>query len=110
VKSKDYLVKTKRSAVSFNTPAVWDCHGWKLGEYLALGKAIISTPLSNKMPIPMVHGVNIHFANSDEDISNAVVKIFQDDSYRRELELGSRDYFERYISPRAVIERLISKG
>ena len=46
----EWLDKTKRSSVVFNTPAFWDCHGWKLGEYLALGKAIISTPLSNDLP------------------------------------------------------------
>ena len=41
----EWLQKTKRSALVFNTPAFWDCHGWKLGEYLALGKAIISSLL-----------------------------------------------------------------
>ena len=42
----DWIEKTKRSALVFNTPAFWDCHGWKLGEYLALGKCIVSTKLS----------------------------------------------------------------
>ena len=31
-----WIEKTKRSALVFNTPAFWDCHGWKIGEYLAL--------------------------------------------------------------------------
>ena len=31
----DWIEKTKRSALVFNTPAFWNCHGWKLGEYLA---------------------------------------------------------------------------
>lgn len=102
-----YLDKLKKSGVSFNTPAVWDCHGWKLGEYFALGKAIISTPLSNQMPFPLIHGENIHFVNNEEEICDAVKKILEDDSYRRKLELGARDYYDCNISPRAVIERLI---
>lgn len=47
---KDYINKIKRSRLVFNTPAVFSCHGWKLAEFCALGKAIISTPLSRKMP------------------------------------------------------------
>lgn len=50
VRHADYLDRTRRSAVVFNTPAVHDCLGWKLGEFLALGKAIVSTPLGREMP------------------------------------------------------------
>ena len=56
----EWMHKTKMSEVVFNTPAFWECHGWKLGEYLALGKAIISTPLSNDLPYPLEHGKNIY--------------------------------------------------
>ena len=49
---KSYLQKTKESMLVFNTPAFWDCHGWKLGEYMALGKCIVSTSLSNSLPPP----------------------------------------------------------
>ena len=42
---REYMDKTKQSMLAFSTPAVHDCFGWILGEYLALGKAIISTPI-----------------------------------------------------------------
>jgi hypothetical protein len=37
-----YIEKTRRSAVVFNTPSYKWCHSWKLGEFLAMGKAIVS--------------------------------------------------------------------
>ena len=40
---QEYINETKRSFVVFNTPSVAGCHGWKLPEYLCMGKAIIST-------------------------------------------------------------------
>src|SRR5690606_3774795 len=52
----EWLGKTQRSAAVFNCPAVHDCHGWKLGEFLALGKAIITLPLSRSLPVPLEHG------------------------------------------------------
>ena len=41
----EYIKKTKESVLVFNTPSVCECHGWKLAEYLCMGKAIISTLL-----------------------------------------------------------------
>ena len=105
----DYIKKTKESAFVFNTPSVCECHGWKLAEYLCMGKAIISTPLKREMPEELVHGKNIHFVASIDEIYDAVVKINSDDVYRRKLEQGARAYYEEWLSPQAVIKRLFEK-
>lgn len=100
-----WLQKTQQSSFVFNTPAFWDCHGWKLGEYLALGKAIISTPLSNDLPAPLTHGVNIHFVEDDmESIKAAIVYLTEHSDYRAQLERGSRAYWEAYGTPEKSLE------
>ena len=105
---KEWLKKTKESAVAFNTPAFWNCHGWKLGEYLAMGKAIISTELSNDLPEPLKHGVNIHFVeNTSQAMSEAVEFIVSHPEYRKTLESGARAYWEKYGTPEASL-RLMS--
>lgn len=103
----DYIKKIKESILVFNTPSVCECHGWKLAEYLCMGKAIISTPLTRELPEDLVHGENIHFVQRIEDIYNAVVKIKTDDTYRRKLECGARAYYEKWLAPEIVIKRLI---
>ena len=105
----DYIRKTKESVVVFNTPSVCECHGWKLAEYLCMGKAIISTPLTREMPSPLEHGKHVHFVNSVEEIYDAVVKINSDEDYRRRLEEGARKYYEDWIAPEVVIQRLLEK-
>jgi glycosyltransferase involved in cell wall biosynthesis len=106
--SNKYIEKTKQSFLVFNTPAFWNCHGWKLGEYLALGKAIISTPLSNDLPAYLEHGKNIHFlsGNSIEEIREAILKIHNDKGYKEKLEIGAHEYWEKYGTPRRTIELL----
>lgn len=100
----NWLEKTKRSAFVFNTPAFWNCHGWKLGEFLALGKCIISTPLSNDLPHPLEHGVNIHFVEENEQsIREAVEYILAHPDYRHKLERGARDYWEKWGTPLASL-------
>lgn len=100
-----WLQKTKESAVVFNTPAFWDCHGWKLGEYLALGKAIISTPLFNDLPAPLTHGLNIHFVENDiGSIKEAIHYIISHPSYKAHLEQGAKDYWDKYGAPEKSLE------
>ena len=103
----EWMEKTKRSALAFNTPAFWDCHGWKLGEYLALGKCIVSTALSNDLPAPLEHGKNIHFIeNSPEAMREAVKYIIGHPDYKVMLEKGARDYWEKYGTQQASLKLL----
>ncbi|MGA2506071.1 MAG: glycosyltransferase [Chitinispirillaceae bacterium] len=104
---EQYLEKTKLSAVVYNTPAVGNCHGWKLGEYLAMGKAIISTPLSNRLPEKLIHGKNIHIVSNKDEIQEAVDLLLKNDGYRKSLEQGAKAYYEKHVSPEKVIEHIV---
>ncbi|GIV76555.1 MAG: hypothetical protein KatS3mg050_0949 [Litorilinea sp.] len=104
---REYIQKVKRSAVVFNCPAVHHCLGWKLGEFLALGKAIVSIPLKRKMPAPLVHGTHIHYVeDSIEAIRDAIQTIIHDEEYRRHLEINARRYYLEHLAPEKVIGKL----
>lgn len=104
----DYIQKTKESVLVFNTPSVLGCLGWKLGEYLCMGKAIISTPLNRVMPGDgLVHGKNVHFVKTEEEIYDAIVKITTDKAYRQRLERGAREYYEKWLAPEIVVKRIL---
>jgi glycosyltransferase involved in cell wall biosynthesis len=106
---REYLDKTRRSLAVFNTPAVGGCLGWKLGEFLALGKAIISTPLNRVLPAPLVHGDHIHYVEPTRAaITDAVEQIRRDDAYRRRLEQRAREYYVEYLAPAAVMSRIVA--
>jgi len=102
----EYINKLQRSIFAFNTPAVWNCHGWKLGEFLCMGKAIISTPLSNDLPAPLIHGESIHIVNNQQDLIDAIQLLNENDSYRMKLEKNAREYYDTYVSPEASIRLL----
>ena len=106
----EYVEKINRSACVFNTPAVFSCHGWKLGEYLALGKAIISTPLKNELPKPLEHGINVHFVSGEEsEMIDVIKRICLDNDYRRKLETGAYQYWRDYGHPKNAINNLFER-
>ncbi len=105
---RSYLRATRGSAFVFNTPAVLGCHGWKLAEYLALGKAIISTPLTNEMPAPFEAGTHYHPADPTPASIGAAIDALADQDYRRHLEHHARRYYLDHLAPEVVIRRLVS--
>ena len=106
---REWLKRTQRSAVVFNNAAVHGCLGWKLGEFLALGKAIISLPLTRRVPGELRHGEQLHFVADEQDaMQAAVARLLRDSAYRSRLELGARAYYREYLSPERVVSRLVS--
>ncbi len=103
----DYLSKTKNSTFVFNTPAVLSCHGWKLAEFLALGKAIISTPHKNVMPELLDDNIHMVYAENSEDIEEKIKILLADSDFKRKLEINARNYFEKNLEPKVVINRLL---
>lgn len=104
---EEYVRRTSLSAIVFNNPAVHGCLGWKLGEFMALGKAIISLPLRRVMPAPVIHGEHIHFVDGSQGSIGAAIELLLGDAeYRNHLEAGSRRYFEDVFSPQMMWQRV----
>ena len=104
---KVYLKKIINSNFVFNTPAVKSCHGWKLAEYLCLGKAVISTPLSRNLPKELENRKDIFFTNGEEkDVTEKVNEIVMNIPLKQQLESNAKAYFGTYLAPKQVILRL----
>jgi len=108
IPNSEYLKNTKKSIFVFNTPAVWNCHGWKLGEFLCMGKAIISTPLFNELPEQLEHKKNIYLINNEEDINSAIHILLKDEQLRQNLRKNARIYYKRFVAPKKVIEHIVN--
>lgn len=106
---KDYLKRIKLSELVFNTPSVHNCHGWKLGEYLAMGKTIISTPISNTLPAELVDRQHIYIVNNPEDMTNAVQMLLSNKEQMNYLREQAALYYSLYAKPEIVIRNIIDK-
>lgn len=106
----EFLDRTARSVVAFQCPAVHGCMGWKCGEFLALGKAIISTGVPQRLPAPLRHGEEIWYVDDDVDaLRGAIERIAGDDALRTHLEQGARAYYDRWLAPAVVVDRLLGR-
>ena len=106
----DYLRHTATSVVALNTPAVHQCLGWKMGEFLALGKAVVSLPLTHPMPGAFESGTHFVEVDTAEAAVEAVERLARDSSTRHAMELRARRYFDEWVSPPAVAKRVLREG
>ena len=108
---EEWLRKIQFSTVAFYTPGVWLSHTFKLPEFLALGKAIISTPISRELPAPLIHGRHVHYVDgSTNSIRDALSSIVTDHVYRKHLEQNALSYYSDFLAPDQVIQRLLIYG
>ncbi len=106
-----YVEKTKKSLAVFNTPAVGLCHGWKLGEYLAMGKAIITTPITRELPEDFENGRHVLITDgSQEDIRRAIEQLQSDENLKQTLETNARQYFDRWLLPEKTVAQIFEKA
>jgi hypothetical protein len=104
----EWLENTQFSSLVFYTPAVWLSHTWKLAEFLALGKAIISTSISRELPAPLVHREQIHYVDgSPESLAEAINLILTNRDYRTYLERNAYRYYAAFLTPERVIQRVL---
>lgn len=107
---KRYLQKTRRSHIVFNTPSVEGCLGWKLAEYLAMGKVIISMPLDHVMPGEFEKGVHYLQIDRVEDMDTAIRTLRSNEKLYRRMSSAASLYFDEFLAPRKVIERIMEYG
>jgi glycosyltransferase involved in cell wall biosynthesis len=104
---RSYLEHLKLSTVVINTPAVHDCLGWKLGEYFALGKAIISTPINRVLPGNFMAGTHyLEIKDVHAELKDAISSLVANKEQRMELEQNALAYWEKWLAPTKTIAHI----
>lgn len=69
---------------------------------------MVATPIKNRLPVALEHGVNVHAVTGEEDeIFEALERLTSDDAYRQKIENNIHAYYEEYVSPQKSIELLL---
>ena len=109
IKNKEYRKNINRSIFVFNTPAVSGCHGWKLGEFLSMGKTIISTAPVYMLPYPLEHKKHIYIVQNESELDLAIEELLKKPDLRYQLARNAKKYYSDYAAPKKVIEQIINR-
>lgn len=110
----DHLQRMARSRICIFMPGTYDCLSFKLGQYLALGKPIVGMKLPFR-PLPDMAREDNDLLESQfcctnpGDVAREVIGLLHDVERLKFLSEENVRIFERYFSPQAVAERILSQ-
>ncbi len=84
--------------------------GWKMGEYVAFSKAIVSERLSYEIPGEFQEGQNFLGFDTAEECVDAARKLFSDASLRVQMMDNNDKYYQKYVEPSRAIRRTLDIG
>jgi glycosyltransferase involved in cell wall biosynthesis len=81
--------------------------GFKLIQYMALGKPVVASPVGANLDI-VKHGVNGYLAQTFDDWSECLIRLLKDATLRESLGREARQTVEASFSVRACVPKLLN--
>lgn len=102
-----YLDALKKSKIVIYTRGLANSPAWKMAEYLSQGKIIIAERLTAELPVPLVHGKELLYFNTDEELISNINKVLNDEFLGESLSRNARTYFEQHVHPTQSVRRIL---
>jgi hypothetical protein len=101
-----YYKQLRHSLVAVNCTGLSGSVGWKFGEYLAAGTAVVSQPIEKELLSPVVEGVH-YLAYRDPDECAALChRLVSDNTMSSRMCEANRQYFMEWVNPPAHLMHL----
>jgi hypothetical protein len=106
---KEYFKSLKRADICIADDGLKDTPGWKIGEYLLFGKAVITTPLNVNIEEFKEH-VNYEKLNTRDSYKELPEKIENLLTEKKYLKMGENNliWSETYLHPKNYIKRILA--
>ena len=96
-----YIMWSKRHLIGIYTRGLHHSYAFKLAEYLASSKCIVSAPLRNTLPVPLVAGKHYIEFSSPEHCVEQCQQIFRDHELASSLQEQAWQYYQEQVAPAA---------
>ena len=102
-----FLERVRRAGVCVATTGLHGSIGWKMAEYVAASKAIVSEPLLRTLPGSFSPGVNYLEFTSPEGFVKVTERLLADPELRSAMNRANWDYYQSWVRPSALVLKTI---
>ena len=103
-----YLSALRNYPICVSTTGLHGSVGWKMGEYVAFAKAIVSEPLLNRAPAFEEGEHYLAFRDAAECVAR-ISELFDDPQLRRFLMYNNAEYYQRMLRPDRLVWRALTR-
>lgn len=112
MKMKVYLRELVNCGIGIADDGLEDTLGWKIGEFVFNGKALIATTINIKLPGEFLESKNyvqVSRVFDEKVVGDSIEKLLSDDEYRIEICQRNLDYARDYLFDSKMAEYIYSK-
>jgi hypothetical protein len=110
VSRREYASQLRSSLISVNTHGLDGSPGFKIGESLAAGAAIVSQPLLFELPEPLLPDVHfLPFYEPEECIAQCR-RLLEDTELADRMRHANLMYYQKHVRPESHVRNLLSEG
>jgi len=103
ITKKSYLKLLKNSTICIATEGLFGSNGWKLGEYIAGAKAIVTEKLRHEVPGEFKKGVNYLEFSSPDQCLECVQTLINNPKMRYQMMKENYSYYNNFLRPDILI-------
>jgi hypothetical protein len=107
-RSSAYLHWSRRALVAVTTRGLQHSHPFKIGEYLAASSCIVTEPLRNQLPVPLVDGENIRVFHTVDECLGQCAFLLEHPGQASEMRAANWDYYSRYVRADRRLDLLLA--
>lgn len=100
VRKKAYLHRMKQSDICIGTMGLHKSIGWKMGEYVAASRAIVSEPLEYVLPGDFADGKNYLSFTTPEMCCEQVASLYSNPDRLFQMKMENHKYYKEFLEPR----------
>jgi hypothetical protein len=105
-----YIAAMRSHPICVATTGVHGSIGWKLGEYVAFSKAILTEKLVYSVPDDFGPERNYIEFTSPDDCAAAATRLIEDRDLRERLMLNNAAYYRDYLRPDALVANALARA
>lgn len=104
-----YTAMSKKNLIGIYTIGLHHSVAFKMSEYLAAAQCIVSEPVRNELPTPLIAGKHfLSFQNADECVA-ACQRLFSDRDFAVQMRRANHEYYTSEVSPAGHLRRLLER-
>ncbi|MGG6266736.1 hypothetical protein ACQ4M3_10295 [Leptolyngbya sp. AN03gr2] len=102
-KQGQYMKQLRQFPICVATTGLHRSIGWKMAEYVAQSKAIVSETLNYQLPGNFANEKNYLEFQTPEQCAEVTVRLFQDAGLRSRMMMNNYRYYQAYSKPEALV-------
>ncbi|MCA9463268.1 MAG: hypothetical protein KC643_28290 [Nitrospira sp.] len=103
----DYLKTMKECLVCVSTIGLHKSTPWKMAEYLAASRCIVTENIFYELPVPLREGVNFFQFSTPEQCVKICEKILENPDLSKTIRQSNWTYYQKYVRPDAIVWRCL---